>query len=118
MHAASAADILDASSNRGVGGMGRNTNRPGIKRSMMAKQRSLDDDELDLEVEAEAEVESSAAGAGGGSGGGGGEDGDEDFVDAASSAGAGESSGSTLQGKAKYGPDSCGGEMRKFDHKS
>ena len=75
-------------------------NRPGIKRSMMAKQRSLDDDELDLEVEVEAEVESSG-GAGGGSGGGGGEDGDEDFVDAASSVGAGESSGSTLQGKTR-----------------
>ena len=39
---ASAADILDATGNRGGGGMGgRNSggNRPGIKRSMMARQR-------------------------------------------------------------------------------
>ena len=41
---ASAADILDATNNR------RN-NRPGIKRSMMTKQSSLDDVGLDMEGE-------------------------------------------------------------------
>ncbi len=69
---ASAADILEATNNR------RN-NRPGIKRSMMAKQSSLDGDDLDLEVEAD---------------GGEGEcadpdEGDEDFVDATEGSGSG-----------------------------
>ena len=43
---ASAADILEATNNR------RN-NRPGMKRSMMTKQSSLDDDGLDLEADEE-----------------------------------------------------------------
>ena len=46
---------------------GRNSGssgRPGIKRSMMARQSSLgDDDGLELEVEAEAEAEAVAAAA-------------------------------------------------------
>ncbi len=54
---ASAADILEATNNR------RN-NRPGIKRSMMTKQSSLDDVGLDLEGdEAEEDFEEAAAAA-------------------------------------------------------
>ena len=81
-----------------MGGRNSGSGRPGIKRSMMARQSSLgDDDGLDLEVEAEAEAEAAAAAAGGK---GGGDSGIGDFVDATSEEeSAGESSGSTLQGE-------------------
>ena len=85
-----------------MGGRNSGSGRPGIKRSMMARQSSLgDDDGLDLEVEAEAEAEAAAAAAAAGAGGkGGGDSGIGDFVDATSEEeSAGESSGSTLQGE-------------------
>ena len=69
---ASAADILDATNNR------RN-NRPGIKRSMMTKQSSLDDVGLDME----------------------GEDNEEDFEDASEQS---SSASSALEGA--FGRDS------------
>lgn len=63
---ASAADILDATNNR------RN-NRPGIKRSMMTKQSSLDDVGLEME----------------------GDEGEEDYEDASDQASASSSSSAT-----------------------
>ena len=75
---------------------GRNSGgggRPGIKRSMMARQSSLgDEDGLDLEVEAEAEAEAAASKGSSDSGIG-------DFEDATACEDSGESTGSTLQGE-------------------
>ena len=75
---------------------GRNSGgggRPGIKRSMMARQSSLgDEDGLDLEVEAEAEAEAAASKGSSDSGIG-------DFEDATSGEDSGESTGWTLQGE-------------------
>ena len=57
---ANTADLLDTANNR--------RNRPGIKRSMMAKQSSLDDVGLELDsVEQEEDFEGSSGAAGEGS---------------------------------------------------
>ncbi len=82
---ASAADILEATNNR------RN-NRPGIKRSMMTKQNSLDDVGLDLE----------------------GEEGEEDFEDASSgnASGAGSSSSGGEEGDSGNASEDSSGQPR------
>ncbi len=82
---ASAADILEATNNR------RN-NRPGIKRSMMTKQNSLDDVGLDLE----------------------GEEGEEDFEDASSgnASGAGSSFSGGEEGDSGNASEDSSGQPR------